>query len=326
MNNATRNVEETSTTQSSAAPAFKQPFKMYWHHHLSSLMVSCGRLMRKPLTTFMTLMVIGIALALPASLFVLLQNTKAISSTWQNDTQISLYLKSTVSATQTQALLNRLQAQSDIAQVKYISPAEGLAEMQQQSNWQNVLSNLNNNPLPAVILVQPAANLKDPAALAALAQKLQSLSEVDIAQLDMQWVQRLNALLALAKHLVIALAFLLGAGVLFIIGNTIHLNLEKYRREIEIFKLVGATNGFIRRPFLYMGILYGFFGAILAWLLTQGFIVSLLIPVRTLTNLYNSNFHLHGLGFFSTLNLLLCGIALGLIGAWLAIGKHLRAI
>lgn len=299
---------------------------MYFSHHLSALLSSAGRLMRSPLTTLMTLIVIGIALALPASLFLLLENVKHLGQNWDESSQISIYLKTNISPAQTQSLLTHLKKQSGIAQVKYISPQQGLAELQNQPLLQNDVSSLTANPLPGVILIEPDQSVQSPQALDDLVQQLKLLPQVDLAQLDMQWIKRLFAILDLLKHLVFALGFLLGAGVLFIIGNTIHLNLQKYQREIEIFKLVGATDGFIRRPFLYAGLWYGLIGGLFALLLVTLLMFGLANPVHTLANLYNSNFHLQSLTLSSATILLLTAIVLGIMGAWLAIGKHLKIV
>lgn len=317
--------------ESFAAPSVRKSTKpsaliIYFANHLHAVISSCGRLTRTPLATLMTLIVIGVALALPTGLFVLLQNIKTVSQGLNDSSQISLYLKMDVPANQIQNLMQRLRQQPDITAVKYISPQQGLAEFKLQTDFQNALSQLKENPLPPVVLVQPDSAFASPAPLNQLLQNLKKLPEVDVAQFDMQWIKRLYAIIDLSKRIVYAIGTLLGLGVLFIIGNTIHLTLQKYRREIEVFKLVGATDTFIRRPFLYTGMLYGLLGSLVAWFLVSILLWWLATPVKSLAALYGSHFLLQNLSLSSSLILIAIGIILGLIGAWLAVGKHLRSI
>lgn len=315
--------------ESFSAPTIKKSSKpgkilIYFSSHLQAIVASCGRLVRTPFASLMTLIVISIALAIPSTLFVLLQNVKQLSNNWHNGSQISLYLKADTTPEQTQTLLTQLSQQKNIATAKYISPQQGLAELQQQSDLQAAIAELNQNPLPGVILIEPAGDLKAAADVDQLLQQLKNLPQVDIAQLDMQWIKRFYAILTLVKQGVYALGCLLGLGVLFIIGSTINAAMQRYRREIEVFKLVGATNAFVRRPFLYTGMLLGLLGSLLAWLLVGIFVHSLQTPVHTLASLYNSQFQLQDLNLATGSKLILIGLILGLMGAWLAVGKHLR--
>lgn len=298
----------------------------YINTHLQAIASSVRKLTQTPLPTLMTLIVIGVALALPTGLFVLLENIKSVSHGLSDSSQISLYLKMNLPSNQTQSLLHRLQLQKTITAAKYISPQQGLSEFQLQTGFQNALSQLKENPLPGVILVQPNAALASPEALNQLLQTLKRFPEVDVAQLDMQWIKRFYGIIDLSKRIVYALGTLLGLGVLFIIGNTIHLSLQKYRREIEVFKLVGATDIYIRRPFLYTGMLYGLLGSLVAWLLVSILLWWLTVPVKNLASLYESHFVLQNLTLAATVILIASGVILGLTGAWLAVGKHLRSI
>ena len=299
--------------------------KKYFSHHYSALIASCKKLWLSPLSTSMIVIVIAIALALPTSLLVLLQNVKYFSHSWSGSEQIALYLKMDVSSNQVQTLLNQIKTKPGIANVQYISPQQGLAEFQNQAAFQNDIQSLNNNPLPGVILVQPKNSL-NPTAINQLVKSFQLLPQVDLTQFNMQWAKRLTAMVDLAKHLVIALGILLSMGILFIIGNTVHLALQEYQHEIEVFTLVGATHSFIRRPFLYAGILYGLIGSILAGVLVTALVWSLRAPISQLVNLYGSQFHLQGLNFTFGIYLILIGVLLGFLGARLAVGKHLRDV
>lgn len=295
-----------------------------WHGQ--AFFYSLGKLCLQPLANFMTIAVIGIALALPATLFILLQNIQTLSAGWNNKAQISLFLKQDITDQQAHILQQQLRTQSAIAKVTYISPAQGLAEFAKQSGFGNVLQQLNSNPLPGVLLVEPAIRVNTPLRMHQLVVQLKQLPEVDIAQLDMGWVKRLFGIINLAEHSVFALGFLLALTVILVVGNTIRLSIQNARDEIEIAKLVGATNAFVRRPFLYTGIFYGFFGALVAYLLVDLLLLWLSSPVATLSGLYQSGFYLQGFSLLSSEILFLIGMGLGWFGSWLAVTRQLKKI
>ena len=301
-------------------------FRSYFVQHAQACISSLGRLYRAPMATLMTLSVIAIALALPTFLYLLLKNGFVLSEGWNNNAQISLYIKPEVSLVDAQSLAKKIQTWPEVASVKFISPAEGLVLFEHQSGFSDVLKQLPDNPLPAVIALVPNSPLKNLEAIQPLLTKLKQLPQVDLAQLDMEWVQRLYAILAIATKVVYMLAFLLAAGVLLIIGNTIRLTMEAYHAEIETIKLVGGTNGFIRRPFLYAGFSYGLLGGIIASFLITIAEWSLKNPVNYLASLYNSSFKLQELSACAIIWLLLISALLGLIGAWVAVNRHLLTI
>lgn len=299
----------------------------YVTHHARALFASLGQLLRTPLATFMTAAVIGIALALPTAFYALLKSVEAITAGWQGEmAQISLFLKPALKEEQAHALAGRLRATPEVADVKYISPQQALQEFEQSSGLRDALAYLNENPLPAVLVVRPAERHGDPAAARALLQRLSALSEVDSAQLDLAWLERLHAMVALATRGVWLLAGMLALGVLLIVGNTIRLGIQNRREEIVITKLIGATDGFIRRPFVYGGMWYGLFGAVLALVMVNALLLSLSGPARQLAALYHSGFQLALLDGRTTLALLISGMVLGWLGAWLAVGRHLRQV
>lgn len=297
-------------------------FIRYLMSHLGALFNSFGKLFHNPLSTLTTLTVITVALALPTGLFVLLENLHFVAQGWNDNAQISVYLKTDLSSSDTQNLIEKIKNQSGVMNVNYVSPAEGLEEFQKQTGLQNALSVLDKNPLPGVILVRPNENLQTPTGMNTLVQQLKSFSGVDLVEVDLAWVQRLYAILDLGKRVIFALGCLLAFGVLFIVGNTIHSSFQNYQKEIEIFKLIGATNAFIRRPFLYTGMLYGLGGSLMAWMLVTCILWSLSSPVNHLASLYNSHFQLQGVHFSMGINLLLSGLLLGWVGAWLAVSRN----
>lgn len=298
----------------------------YFTHHLWVLVSSLGTLWRTPFATIMTAAVIGIALALPAGLHVLLQNVQKLSTGWEGTAQMSLFIKQGISEKNIQSLANKLRDWDGVADVRYISRDQALAEFRELSGFGGALDSLDENPLPAVLVVRPTAEAADPAQMELLLGKVRELEPVDLAQLDMEWVRRLSGIIELGKRGVLLLAGLLALAILLVIGNTIRLTILNRRDEIVITKLIGATNAFIRRPFLYTGFWYGLMGAVLAWLLV-GILLGLLSdPVNRLSFLYNSQFSLGGLDLETTAILLGSGILLGLLGSWLAVGRHLQAI
>jgi len=239
--------------------------KNYFLRHLQTLFFSLGQMARAPLATLMTVAVIGITLALPTGLYLLLDNLQRLSGGWDAGVQISLFLKQDIGDAEAGRIAERLRAREEIESVRYVSRQAALAEFKRLSGFGEALNLLDENPLPAVLLVRPKPAHGSPQAAAALARSLGETRGVDLAQLDLEWVKRLNAMLSLARRGVILLAGLLGLAVLLIVGNTIRLAVLNRRTEIEVVKLIGGTDRFIRRPFLYSGLLQGLAGALTGW-------------------------------------------------------------
>ncbi|OUD15664.1 permease-like cell division protein FtsX [Thioflexithrix psekupsensis] len=295
-------------------------------HHFYVFFSSLGQFARAPLQNIMAAAVIGVALALPAGFYLLLENVQNISRNWGGTLQISLFLQADATPEAIQTLSDQLSQRADIQSVQVILPEQALQEYRNLSGFSDALTALNQNPLPAVLVIQPKQTTEGHAPPQSLLDDLAQLPAVDIAQHDMRWLQRLSAMLEIAKRGVLVLAGLLALTVLLVVGNTIRLSIENRREEIEINKLFGATDGFIRRPFLYSGFWYGLLGAIIAWLLVYLAFALLEHPVQQLTALYYSEFTLMRFDWRSSLLLLAAGIFLGLAGAWLAVGRHLRDI
>lgn len=299
-------------------------FDAYLAHHQHSARSSLQRLLAQPLQSLLTWLVVAIAIALPAFFFVALANVENLGERWQGKPQISVYLHSRARVEAITALQKRLQARSDVAEVTYISAEQALQEFERLSGLGSALQTLDENPLPAALIVRPASYT--PEALASLQRELAADGLVSSVQLDMDWVLRLNQLLLIAGRLVMALGLLLGFGVLLVIGNTIRLAIESRRAEIVVVKLVGGTDGFVRRPFLYTGFWYGLGGGVLALVLLAAGLLWLAGPVSGMAELYRSDYAIQGLGFGGSLVLLSGAALLGLLGAWLAVGRHLNAI
>ncbi len=300
--------------------------KNYLLRHIQVMLFTLGRIWRQPLASLMTFMVIGIALALPASLYVLLKNIEQVSTQWDDVAQISLFLKQNTSDTQAQQLVSELKAWPEITAVSYQSASQSLEEFRQLSGLGSLLDTLPANPLPGVVIVKPDSTDLQPDAIGHLLSRLEVLPDVEQAQLDMEWLQRLRSINETGQRGISILGLLLSLSVLLVIGNTIRLAILNQQSEIRVIKLVGGTNTFIRRPFLYTGFWYGLLGGLVAWL-TLLFTMSLINgPINELASQYNSQFTLVWLSGSMMLILPFTGMLLGVMGAWLAVGRHLSAI
>lgn len=309
-------------------PDFSERYTAWLTHHRLSATDSLHRLLDHPLATISTWLVIGIALALPVVMWVLLDNGRNLSDRWDNPASLSVFLSAEVKEAQAQDLRSTLNKREDIASAVFLSRDEALAEFSRLSGFGDILSSLDDNPLPHVLIVAPVAKERGGHAetVSVLADDLRELPPVDQVVVDMQWVQRLDQYMQVAQRGVAVVACLLMLGVLLVLGNTIRLAIENRRSEIVIVKLVGGSNAFVRRPFLYTGLWYGIGGALVAWLVVMLGLWALSGPVSELLSLYRTDFQLHGLGFIQGLQLILFGGLLGLIGAWLAVSRHLSAI
>ncbi|PXF31619.1 hypothetical protein WH50_08905 [Pokkaliibacter plantistimulans] len=299
--------------------------RAWGRHHRQEAGISLGKLLRQPFASMMTLLVIAIALALPALLYVVLNNVSQLSGEVGQSTRISVYLKDSVEEAEGESLAFELSRDATWHDVRYISKEQALKEFQALSGLKDVLAGLDENPLPAAIVLEPGRQLGPLEAQQQLS-KLQALPEVEQAELDLQWVQRLHAILDIAKRVVVALSGLFGVAVLLVVGNTIRLAIESRREEIVVIKLVGGTDAYVRRPFLYTGLWFGLYGGLLAWGLVSMALFWLEQPVTALGSLYQSSFALAGLDAEATLILISGAVLLGILGAWLAVGRHLTAI
>jgi cell division transport system permease protein len=298
----------------------------YVTHHLQVFIASLGYLTRQPVSTLMTSAVIAIALALPAGLYIALDNASQLSAGWDGSTQISLFMKKNVDYTQAEKLAASLRLNREIKSVNIIDRDTGLKQFQKISGFGDAIKFLDENPLPHVITVQPYVDQQRPDKVMQLVKTLQTEPMVELAQLDMQWVKRLYTLLEIAQRGVWIIGTLLSLAVLLIIGNTIRLDIQNRREAIEVSKLIGASDAFIRRPFLYTGVWYGLLGGLIAWVLIATSMSILDEPVERLSSLYHSNYVLSGLSASNTAYLLAISCLLGFAGSWIAVSRHLKDI
>ncbi len=312
--------------QKTARPEFKTRLSAFGINHAQVLLSSLGRIFRNPFAGMMTVSVIAIALALPAGFYVLLQNAQQISAGWDGAARISLYLKSELDKVGAERLADELRILPEVEKLRLIDKAEALREFKALSGFGDALDALDSNPLPTVIVITPVIDTESAQNMEGFLERLRERPEVDLAQLDLQWVKRLYTITRLIQRGLLIIAAMLGLAVILVIGNTIRLDIQNRRVEIEVNKLIGATNAFIRRPFLYTGFWYGFLGGILACILVTVGLGMLRTPVKRLAGLYDSGFELMTLQFTSIITLITLAVVLGWLGSRLAVGRHLREI
>lgn len=300
-------------------------YRAWLRHHRLSSADSLYRVLQHPVSSGLTWLVIGVALALPVGLHVLLDSAMQLSASLDGRAELSLFLEPGLDDAAVAALRAEIEAVDGVQGTAFLSNEEALHEFRELSGLGDVLESLERNPLPSLVLVEPLPTL-DGAAVAALHGRLASLAGVTQAVVDLQWLQRLNTLMALAGRAVFAVGLVLVAGVVLTLGNTLRLAIENRRDEIVIIKLIGGSNAFVRRPFLYTGLWYGLGGGIAAALMVSMALWYLGQPVSALAELYQSDFRLQWRGVIGALEVILIGGALGLAGAWLAVSRHLGEI
>jgi cell division transport system permease protein len=271
-------------------------------------------------------LVVAVALALPMSLKLFVSNARLATGDFKDAVDLSVYLKTDVALAKAQQLAASAKARHGVADVTLIPADQALEEFRTYSGFGKALELLEQNPLPHVLHVHPSPDASSTADIETLRQYFKAWPEVDLVQIDSEWVMRFNAILDVMRQVLTIAATLLGLGVVAVIGNTIRLEILNRRAEIEVTKLVGGSDGFVRRPFLYTGMLYGFTGALLAWGIITITVLLLEQPVATLAQLYGSQYSLSGLTADDLGMLLGSGAFLGLVGAWISATRHLSRI
>lgn len=297
--------------------------KAWFTHHAHSLRLALQRLGDTPLASLFSILVIGVALSLPAGLYLLLQNLHQVAGHVPVQAELTLYLKKNIDEAGGKRLANQLRERPDVESARFISRDEGLKTLE-AGGLGDVLAGLEGNPLPHAITVR--LHSVDGAILETLAEELGQRSDVDRISMDSDWAHRLAALMRFGTSVTWLLAGLLGLALAAITGNTIRLQIFALREEIEVSRLIGATDRFIRRPFLYHGALQGLLGGVAAWGLMALAQVLLSGLVDDLAAAYGSRFVLQGLGLEASAIMIGTATGLGLLGAWLAVDHSLRQI
>jgi len=318
-----------SKTQSQGASGHKigagARFSAWFAHHQLTAVETLIKLLGNPASALLTWLVVAIALTLPGALWMTLDNMEQLSGRFQASGRITLYLEPQTSAIAGQQLTERIEDLEHVSSTQFIDADTALEDFRENSGLEQALEFLPENPLPAVILVEPPLGIQA-SDINQLVEQLQSYQAVDSVQLDMAWVERLLAMLALGERLIWVLGVLLALAILLVVGNTIRLAIAARVDEIRVTKLVGGTNAYVRRPFLYTGLWYGLVGGLLAWVLLASCWLLLSGPVDELARLYGSGFELKPLSAAAAMVLLLSAMLLGWLGAWWSVSRHLDQI
>lgn len=317
---------EGSRGANTARSPWREQAESYLTHHRKVARDSAQRLWRTPLASLMTWTVMGVALALPVALLLLLASLQGVSAGWESSARVTAYLAMEIPLEQARELQQEIAGDGRVAAVELVDREQALAEFRASSGLADALDYLEENPLPHTLLVTPDEAARSAAGVEGLVRFVEALDGVERVQVDLGWLQRLNAMTDLLARAVWALAILLAAAVVLVIGNTVRLAIENRRDEILVAKLVGGTDAFVRRPFLYTGAWFGLGGGVVAWLLIQLSLWWLNGPIERLAGLYRSEFSLEGPGFDGALALIIIAMLLGWLGAWLAVKRHLDDI
>lgn len=290
----------------------------WFDHHLYSFVASLGRVLRKPWSTVLTVGVMAVALALPLGLWLVLQNVERFAGDVEQSRRINLFLKPDVGLERARTLTEQLRGRGDVADVVWKTPEQGLSELRERSGLGEAIAAIEGNPLPSLLVVTPKGDET------LLAESLQALPETDLVQRDAVWRKRLDSWLRFGNRVAWVLAALLGLGALLVVGNTVRLDIQSRREEIGVLQLLGATDGFIRRPFLYLGAWYGLAAGALALALLAATDFALRVPLATLAESYGSRFALSGFDLRQAAIVLLAATLLGWLGAGLVANHFLR--
>ncbi len=301
-------------------------FAQYFFMHKFALRAGLKRFLQGRLGSVMTVFVIGIALTLPAALQVAVKNAEQIAPSMESSAQITLYMEQDVSLQHVASLASDIKRRKEVATTSFISPDDALKEFQQDAEIGDALSQLSDNPLPAVILVTVHREFIDKDAFNQLILELSALPLVKIAQADLHWLECLLGIIKLIKQTALVITIFLIIAVIMMVGNTIRLMSQSYKDEIEISKLVGATDSFVRRPFIYSGIFYGFFGGLVSIIIVVISISYLQTHITDLAQMFDSQLTLLSLNLIDGLTLIITGTLLGFGGSWVAVSRYLHEL
>jgi len=303
-----------------------RPLLSAWiHHHRQAAADSLQKMLFEPVSTFLTWLVVGIALALPATLLVLLSNANELAEGVNIPARFSLFLDESTTLEQARETAQTIERRVDISQVTVLDRVTALADFGAETGLESLIESLDSNPLPHTLLVEPAVHI-DARRMDELAVALANVPGVIDVIFDTQWLARLEVTLVFIERLIIGLGLLMVMGAVLILGNTIRLAIEARRPEIVVIKLIGGGDAFARRPFLYTGLWCGIGGGVLAIVMVFTFLSLLSGPASALLELYNSERQFQGLSFVAALQLALTGGGLGLLSAWQAAALHLRRV
>ncbi len=325
-----RRIGESRTRSGQGISASQHTFTSRIHswrnHHRLVAAQSIQRLIATPVSSVMTILVLAIAITLPAALNVAITNVAKLTGQASDNVQMSVYLEKATSDTSGRKLAKQMANWDGVSSASYVSPQQAKDSFRTMEGFVEIIDSLPENPLPGVIVLILSDQSLNVHQAEALRQQALALRDVASAKIDLEWLQKVHAIVGLAQQIAAVLSVLLAIGVVLVVGNTIKLSIDTRREEIIVTKLVGATNAFVRRPFLYMGLWFGASGALIALILINACKYALTSAIDSLSLVYGGNIELTGLGFTNSLTLLLMGAMLGWLGAWLAASQHIRAL
>lgn len=305
----------------------KQPkpwFKNYWLNHLDAAKLGFTQLWHTPWSSLATLLVLAIALALPLGLHSGLKGIKHFNQHWDGDRTITVFVKGRLTGTSPTILLNKIRAIPGVAKATFISEEQALKELKLAVNISENTSLFEHNPLPQLVAVEASKKAQSTEKMQALRTTLEQLDEVEKAELDLDWLEKLYTIVTLVKRTAIILTALFGLSILLIVGNATHAMTQRHQQHIDIYHFLGASRPFIRRPFLYSGLFYGFFAAGLAWIVLTVSLIWLIPALQQLAESYGLAISWqHTIPFHYLLPLLGFGLVLGYLGSRLSLRKRI---
>lgn len=300
------------------------PIRAWLHQQRNAVRFSLNRLWFNPVSTWITLAAIAIALSLPTSLHLLLNNMQTLTDDKREVPTITLFMKQSINEQRTKDRAELLKELPEVSDVQVITREQAIEDFKQIGGFAETLETLPENPLPHVLILTPKLSfLNTDEAVTKFSDKLNAYPEVDNIQVDIEWIKKLRSILNIADRIVLVVSVLLGLTMLLVIGNTIRLDIENRKEEITVTRLIGATNTYIRRPFILGGFWLGLFGGVISLVIVHFALLFLIAPVNDLAQEYGSNFTLHGIDFTMTLQILVLSSVLGTVGAWLAVSQYL---
>lgn len=315
----TRNADAVAPVRRSS------PLAIWFSRHVSIALGSLGRLFSHPFSSLMIVLVIAVTLALPAAINLVIKNARSISGSWDNALDFSVFLDQGISEDEARGLGRLIEQRADVASVVFVSASDALRDFKVQSGFGAALDQLPDNPLPHTLVVRPGPG-NTSGSMVLLHEELGNLPETEHVQVDTEWVQRFHAILDIVRQAIAIGATLLGIAIIVVIGNTIRLDIQNRRDEIEVTKLIGASNAFVRRPFLWTGFWYGLFGGLMALALVYYGLFLLQGPVARLAGLYQGNIAVASISVEEAAGIIGIGVFLGLFGSWFTTARHMRRI
>ncbi|TDB49307.1 permease-like cell division protein FtsX [Photorhabdus khanii] len=309
------------TRSRSKSKALQGGWREQWRY---AWMNALTDMLRQPLATLLTMMVIAISLTLPSVCYIVWKNVSQAAEKWYPTPQLTVYLDKSLDDNSAQKLISELKALDGVDNVNYLSRQEAMTEFRTWSGFGGALDMLEENPLPAVAIITPKIDFQSSQTLTTLRDRVSQVKGIEEVRMDDSWFARLAALTGLVGQIAAVIGILMVMALFLVIGNSVRLSIFSHRDTINVMKLIGATDGFILRPFLNGGALLGGLGAMLSLILSALLVWKLSDVVTQVASVFGTTFNLHGLSWDESLLLVLISAMIGWVAAWLATTQHLR--